>query len=55
MSETIVTVDAIKANIDNVVVTYEDLVVSDSEDVIQITNVEGDVYYYCKKCFKLND
>ena len=47
--------DAIKSNLDNVVISYEDLVFSDSEDVIQVTNVEADVYYYCKRCFKLND
>lgn len=46
-------VDAIKSNLDNVVISYEDLVSSNSDELIQITNVEADIYYYCKRCFKL--
>lgn len=48
-------IDNIKSNKENIVITYEDLVVSNSEELIQITNIEADTYYYCKRCFKLND
>lgn len=46
-------VDAIKSNTDNVVISYEDLVISNNDELIQITNIEADIYYYCKRCFKL--
>lgn len=46
-------IEAIKSNSDNVITTYEDLVFSSSNELIQITNVEADIYYYCKRCFKL--
>lgn len=46
-------IEAIKSNVDNVIVTYEDLVFSNSEELIQITNVDASTYYYCKRCFKL--
>lgn len=48
-------VEAIKTNSDNVIVTYEDLVISYSDKLIQITNVEGDIYFYCFRVFKLNE
>lgn len=46
-------IEAIKSNPDNVIITYEDLVFSSSNELIQITNIEVDTYYYCKRCFKL--
>lgn len=48
-------IDAIKSNLNNVIISYEDLVVSNSDELIQITNIESDIYFYCKRCFKLND
>lgn len=46
-------IEAIKSNSDNVITTYEDLVFSSSEELIQITNIDASTYYYCKRCFKL--
>jgi hypothetical protein len=48
-------VEAIKSNADNVVVTYEDLILSYSNKLIQISNVECDTYFYCFRVFKLNE
>jgi len=40
-------------NPDNLIISYEDLVFSSNDNLIQITNINKDIYFYCKICYKI--
>ena len=46
-------IEEIKSNSSNITITYEDLIFSNSDNLIQITNMQQTIYLYLKRCFKL--